>query len=363
MSRAFNFSAGPSALPQAVLERAAAEMLDYGGSGMSVMEMSHRSAPFQEIVDDAEQTLRRLMSIPDDYRVMFLQGGATLQFAGIPMNLMRKRHAGYLVSGNWSRLAWKEACKYGQADVVATSEPDGFLRTPEVAGPIDQDLDYLYLCQNETVYGTMRQELPEAGDVPIVADVSSMFLSCPLDVERYGLIYAGAQKNAGPAGTTVVICRDDLIGDGPALGDLVPTYMGYRLQADKSSLYNTPNCWGIYVCGQVFHWVEDQGGLDAMAERNWARVNRLYDYLDQSSLFEPLVEKSSRSIANVTFRCPSPELDAAFVEQAAARGIVNIKGHRILGGMRASCYNAVPDEAIDALLAFMADFEAAHASA
>ena len=333
MPRAFNFSAGPSALPQAVLERAAAEMLDYGGSGMSVMEMSHRSAPFQEIIDDAEQTLRRLMSIPDDYRVMFLQGGATLQFAGIPMNLMRKRHAGYVVSGNWSRLAWKEACKYGQADVVATSEPDGFLRTPEV------------------------------GDVPIVADVSSMFLSCPLDVERYGLIYAGAQKNAGPAGTTVVICRDDLIGDGPALGDLVPTYMGYRLQADKSSLYNTPNCWGIYVSGQVFHWVEDMGGLDAMAERNWARVNRLYDYLDQSSLFEPLVEKSSRSIANVTFRCPSPELDAAFVEQAAARGIVNIKGHRILGGMRASCYNAVPDEAIDALLAFMADFEAAHASA
>ena len=238
MARAFNFSAGPSALPEEVLKEAAAEMLDYKGCGMSVMEMSHRSSTFQSILDDAEQTLRRLMGIPDNYRVMFMQGGATLQFACVPMNLMRGRHAGYLVAGNWSKKAWQEACKYGQADVLATSEPTGFDRTPHLEGMPDQSLDYVYLCQNETVYGTMTRELPDTGDVPIVADVSSMFLSSPLPVERYGLIYAGVQKNAGPAGNTVVICRDDLIGDGPALGDIVPTYMGYKLQASKDSLYN-----------------------------------------------------------------------------------------------------------------------------
>jgi phosphoserine aminotransferase len=363
MARAFNFSAGPSALPEKILEEAATEMLDFGGTGMSVMEMSHRSPAFQAIVDDAEETLRRLMSIPDDYRVLFLQGGATLQFASVPMNLMRTGRAGYVVSGNWSKLAWREAQKYGEAPLVATSEEDGFTRTPEVPTPIDQDLDYLYVCQNETVFGTMMRELPDTGSVPLVADVSSMFLSCPLDVERYGLIFAGAQKNAGPAGTTVVICRDDLIGDGPALGDVVPTYMGYRIQADKGSLYNTPNCWGIYMCGKVFHWVEDMGGLGPMGERNWARVGRIYDFLDESSLFEPLVEKSSRSIANVTFRCPTPELDAAFVAGAREHGIQNIKGHRILGGMRASCYNAVPDAAIDALLAYMEAFEGEHGQA
>lgn len=362
MARAFNFSAGPSALPEEVLKEAAAEMLDYKGCGMSVMEMSHRSSTFQSILDDAEQTLRRLMGIPDNYRVMLMQGGATLQFACVPMNLMRGRHAGYLVAGNWSKKAWQEACKYGQADVLATSEPTGFDRTPHLEGMPDQSLDYVYLCQNETVYGTMTRELPDTGDVPIVADVSSMFLSSPLPVERYGLIYAGVQKNAGPAGNTVVICRDDLIGDGPALGDIVPTYMGYKLQASKDSLYNTPNAWGIYMCGKVFHWIEDTGGLAAMEARNWEKVNRLYGYIDGSSLFSPIAQPDSRSIANVTFRCPTPELDAEFVAGAAERNIVGVKGHRILGGMRASCYNAVPAKAVDALLDYMQEFERTHAA-
>lgn len=363
MARAYNFAAGPSALPETVLREAASEMLDYRGTGMSVMEMSHRSPEFQAIYDDAEETLRRLMGIPGNYRVMFLQGGGTLQFAAVPMNLMRSRHAGYVVAGNWSRKAWQEALKYGRADVLATSEPTGFDRTPTLGGPVDQELDYVYLCQNETVFGTMTRELPDTGGVPIVADVSSMFLTCPMPVERYGLIYAGVQKNAGPAGNTVVIVRDDLVGDGPALGDVVPTYMGYRLQADKRSLYNTPNTWGIYMCGKVFHWIEDTGGLEAMERRNWDKVNRLYDYLDASRLFSPIAEKGSRSIVNVTFRCPTPELDAEFVAGAADRGIVNVKGHRLLGGMRASCYNAVPSEAVDALLAYMESFEASHAPA
>ena len=362
MARAYNFSAGPSAIPESVLKEAAAEMLDYKGTGMSVMEMSHRSSAFQSIIDDAEATLRRLMGIPEGYHVMFLQGGATLQFAGVPMNLMRTRHAGYVVSGNWSKKACKEAEKYGTVDVLATSEPTGFDHTPKVEGPVDQSLDYVYLCQNETVFGTMARELPQTGDVPIVADVSSMFLSCPVPVERYGLIYAGVQKNAGPAGNVVVICRDDLLGDGPALGDIVPTYMGYRVQANKDSLLNTPNTWGIYLCGKVFHWIEDTGGLEAMERRNWAKVNLLYDYLDQSRLFSPIARKDSRSIANVTFRSPSKELDREFVAGAAEHNIVNVAGHRVLGGMRASCYNAVPREAVEALLAYMESFEESHAA-
>lgn len=363
MTRAYNFSAGPSALPEPVLAEAAKELLDYEGCGMSVMEMSHRSAAFDAIITDAEETLRRLLGIPGTYRVMFLQGGATLQFAGVPMNLMRTRHAGYLVAGNWSKNAWKEACKYGQADVLATSEPTGFDRTPTLAGPPDPALDYVYLCQNETVFGTMTRELPQVGAVPLVADVSSMFLSCPIPVERYGLIYAGVQKNAGPAGVCVVICREDLLGEGPALGDIVPTYMGYHLQADRRSLYNTPNCWGIYMCGKVFHWIEDTGGLAAMEARNWKKVGRLYDYLDASPFFSPIAQRDSRSIANVTFRCPTPELDREFVAGAASRSIVGVGGHRLLGGMRASCYNAVPEEAVDALLAYMEEFEDAHVGA
>ena len=362
MSRVYNFAAGPAAMPLEVLEEAQGELLDYKGLGYSVLEMSHRSAAFQEIIDDAEATLRRLLKIPDDYHVLFLQGGATLQFSAVPLYLMRTRHAGYVVSGNWSRNAWKEAARFGRADVLASGEESGFSRTPELDVLPDQTLDYVYVCQNETVYGTMRRGVPETGSVPVVSDVSSCFLSLPLDVSRYGLIYAGAQKNGGPAGVTVVIVRDDLVGDGPALADVTPQYLGYRLQCDKGSMYNTPNTFGIYLCGKVFRWIERTGGLEAMEQRNWAKVNLLYDYLDQSSLFEGTVEPGSRSISNVCFRTGDPKLDAAFVEGAAERGIVNIKGHRLVGGMRASCYTAVSEEAVRALVAYMRDFESAYAS-
>lgn len=360
MARVYNFSAGPAALPESVLRACADEMLDYRGCGMSVMEMSHRSPAFQQIFDETEATLRRLMGIPDNYKVLFLQGGATLQFAGIPMNLMRNGRAGYVVSGNWSKKAYKEALKYGQADLVASGEAEGFSRVPDFPAAVDQGLDYVYVCQNETVFGNMMRDFPATGQVPLVADVSSCFLSQPLDVSRFGLVYAGVQKNAGPAGNCVVIIRDDLIGDGAA-SPYCPTYMDYAVQAGKGSLLNTPNCWGIYVCGKVFRWVEETGGLAAMEARNWEKVGLLYDYLDQSRLFRGTVEPASRSIANVTFRCPTKELDAEFVAGAKGRGIENIKGHRLVGGMRASCYNAVPREAVEALLSYMEEFEQAHA--
>lgn len=359
MARVFNFSAGPAALPEPVLRECAEEMLDYRGSGMSVMEMSHRSPLYQSIIDDAEATLRRVMGIPANYHVLFLQGGATLQFAGVPLNLMRHGRAGYVVSGNWSQKACQEARRYGSAEVVASSEGTGFDRVPECPSDLDQSLDYLYLCQNETVFGNMMRDFPDAGSVPLVADVSSCFLSLPLDVSRFGLVYAGVQKNAGPAGVTVVIVRDDLVQDGPALG-VCPSYMDFRLEAERGSMLNTPNCWGIYVCGKVFRWVEEQGGLEAMEARNLAKVGPLYDYLDHSALFSPSVLPGHRSIANVCFRTGDEALDGEFVTGAAERGIVNLKGHRLAGGMRASCYNAVPQEAVDALLAYMSDFEARH---
>lgn len=359
MARVFNFSAGPAAMPEPVLREAQQEMLEYKDTGMSVLEMSHRSKDFQAIIDDAESTLRRLYGIPSNYHVLFLQGGGTLQFSAVPMNLLRTGHAGYIVSGNWSQKAYEEACRYGTIDLLATSEATNFDRTPQLEGPISQALDYLYLCQNETVFGTMRRDVPDAGGVPVVSDISSCFLSMPLPVEKYGLLYAGAQKNGGPAGVTVVIVRDDLLGDGPALPS-TPTYMGYRLQCDKDSLYNTPNTYGIYLCGKVFHWVEDTGGLEAMEERNWHKVGKLYDYLDQSDLFHGTAEPGSRSIANVTFRTTSPELDKEFIAGAPSHNIANIKGHRLVGGMRASCYNAVPEAAVDALLAYMREFEKDH---
>ncbi len=359
MARVFNFSAGPAALPEPVLRECAEEMLDYRGSGMSVMEMSHRSPLYQSIIDDAEATLRRVLDVPQNYRVLFLQGGATLQFAGIPLNLMRHGRAGYVVSGNWSQKAWREASRYGKAEVVATSEDTGFDRVPAFPAELDQDLDYLYLCQNETVFGNMMRDFPKGGSVPLVADVSSCFLSLPLDVGRFGLVYAGVQKNAGPAGVTVVIVRGDLIEDGPALATC-PSYMDLRLEAEKGSMLNTPNCWGVYVCGKVFRWVEEQGGLGAMEARNLAKVGPLYDYLDQSELFSPGVIAGHRSIANVCFRTGDTALDAEFVAHAAERGIVGLKGHRLTGGIRASCYNAVPREAVDALLECMSDFEARH---
>ena len=366
MERVHNFSAGPAALPESVLREVQSELLDYRGCGMSVLEMSHRSPIYQSIIDDADATLRRLLSIPSTYRVLFLQGGATLQFAGIPLNLMRHGRAGYVVSGNFAKKAWQEAQRYGEAVKLASSEETGFDRIPDLA-PVtarvaEGDLDYAYICQNNTIFGTMFTELPDTGDTPLVADVSSCFLSLPLDVERYGLIYAGAQKNAGAAGVTVVIVREDLVAQGPAL-PACPSYLDYRLEAEKGSMYNTPNTFGIYLCGKVFHWVEDGGGLAAMEARNREKADLLYGALDASRLFHGTAQPGSRSIANVTFRTGSPELDADFVAGAADRGIVNIKGHRLVGGMRASVYNAVSLDSVKALVAYMEEFESAHAGA
>ena len=364
MARVHNFSAGPAALPESILTQIANEMLDYQGCGMSVLEMSHRSSMYQQIIDDAEATLRRLLDIPQNYRVIFLQGGATLQFAGIPMNFMRTGRAGYVVTGNFAKKAWKEAAKYGDAVKLASSEDTDFDRIPALA-PVRErasagDLDYVYICQNNTIFGTMFHELPECGDTPLFADVSSCFLSQPLDISRYGLVYAGAQKNAGAAGVTVIIVRDDLLEDGPAFAQ-TPQYMDLRLQAQKGSMLNTPNTFGIYVCGKVFRWVEKTGGLEAMAQRNWAKANLLYDLLDNSQLFHGTAQKDSRSIANVTFRTDSDELNAQFVAGAHEHGIENIKGHRLVGGMRASVYNAVTMEDVEALAAYMHEFEAEHA--
>lgn len=366
MARVHNFSAGPAALPLEVLEEAQSELLDYRGLGMSVLEMSHRSAAYQQIIEEAEETLRDILDIPDTYRVLFLQGGATLEFAGIPLNLMHRGRAGYLVTGNFAKKAWQEAQKYGEAPVLASSEGTSFDRIPDL-GPVasrvaEGDLDYVYICQNNTVFGTEYRELPQTGETPLVADVSSCFLSHPLDVERYGLIYAGAQKNAGPAGVTVVIVREDLIADGPARADICPTYLDYRLQASKESMYNTPNTFGIYLCGKVLRWIERTGGLKAMQARNQEKADVLYGLLDKSEIFHGTAQPSSRSLSNVTFRTDSPELDKEFVSGAAQRGIQGVKGHRLVGGMRASIYNAVTLDDVKALASYMEEFEASHSA-
>lgn len=366
MARVHNYSAGPAALPLEVLEEAQSELLDYRGLGMSVLEMSHRSAAYQQIIEEAEETLRDILDIPDTYRVLFLQGGATLEFAGIPLNLMRRGRAGYLVTGNFAKKAWQEAQKYGEAPVLASSEGTSFDRIPDL-GPVasrvaEGDLDYVYICQNNTIFGTEYRELPQTGETPLVADVSSCFLSHPLDVERYGLIYAGAQKNAGPAGVTVVIVREDLIADGPARAGICPTYLDYRLQASKESMYNTPNTFGIYLCGKVFRWIERTGGLKAMQARNQEKADVLYGLLDKSEIFHGTAQPSSRSLSNVTFRTDSPELDKEFVSGAARRGIQGVKGHRLVGGMRASIYNAVTLDDVKALASYMEEFEASHSA-
>lgn len=364
MARVYNFAAGPSALDESVLREAQSEMLEYKDSGMSVFEMSHRSAAYQEIFDETEATLRRILDIPSNYKVLFLQGGATLQFAGIPLNLMVSGKAGYFVTGNFARSAWKEATKYGEAQQLASSEETNFDRIPAIEGVGEladvMGLDYVYICQNNTIFGTQFHELPECGDVPLVADVSSCVLAEPLDVTRYGLLYAGAQKNAGVAGVTVVIVRDDLIKDGPAI-PMCPTYMSYKVQVDKGSMMNTPNTYGIYMCGKVYKWVESQGGLQAMQERNAEKSGLLYDYLDQSQLFCGHAQPDSRSIANVTFRTGDEELDKAFVAGCTQRGLIGVKGHRLVGGMRASVYNAVPVEGVRALVDYMNEFEKEHA--
>lgn len=366
MARVHNFSAGPAALPLEVLEEAQSELLDYRGLGMSVLEMSHRSAAYQQIIEEAEETLRDILDIPDTYRVLFLQGGATLEFAGIPLNLMHRGRAGYLVTGNFAKKAWQEAQKYGEAPVLASSEGTSFDRIPDL-GPVasrvaEGDLGYVYICQNNTIFGTEYRELPQTGETPLVADVSSCFLSHPLDVERYGLIYAGAQKNAGPAGVTVVIVREDLIADGPARADICPTYLDYRLQASKESMYNTPNTFGIYLCGKVFRWIERTGGLKAMQARNQEKADVLYGLLDKSEIFHGTAQPSSRSLSNVTFRTDSPELDKEFVSGAARRGIQGVKGHRLVGGMRASIYNAVTLDDVKTLASYMEEFEASHSA-
>ena len=359
MSRVYNFSAGPAVLPEAVLREAADEMLDYRGCGMSVMEMSHRSKDFEDILHDAESVLRELMSIPDNYKVLFLQGGASQQFAAVPMNLMRNRVADYIITGQWAKKAASEAELFGKVNRIASSADRTFSYIPDCEDlPVSEDADYVYICQNNTIYGTRYPKLPNTKGKLLVADVSSMFLSEPIDVERYGVIYAGVQKNAGPAGLVVSIIREDLITDEVLPG--TPTMLKWKTQADADSLYNTPNCYAIYICGKVFHWVKDMGGLSAMKERNEKKAKLLYDFLDGSELFKGTVEKESRSLMNVPFITGNGDLDKEFIAEAAKAGFKNLKGHRTVGGMRASIYNAMPYEGVEALVGFMKDFEARH---
>lgn len=356
MGRVYNFSAGPAVLPEEVLKQAAAEMLDYQGCGMSVMEMSHRSKAFASIIETAEADIRELMGIPENYRVLFLQGGATQQFAAIPMNLMQNKKADYIVSGSWSKKAFKEAKLYGEARCVASSEDGNFSYVPDVdALELDAQADYVYICQNETIYGTRYPKLPNTGNVPLVSDVSSMFLSEPVNVSDYGLIYGGVQKNVGPAGVVIVIVREDLIREDVL--PFTPTIMRYKTQADAKSLSNTPPCYGIYICGLVFKWLKEMGGLEVMKARNVEKAQLLYDYLDQSKLFTPTARKDCRSLMNVPFITGSADLDAKFVAEAKGAGLESIKGHRSVGGMRASIYNAMPKAGVEALVQFMDKFE------
>lgn len=359
MARVFNFSAGPAVLPEEVLREAAEEMLDYNGTGMSVMEMSHRSKAFEEILANAEQTLRELMNIPDNYKVLFLQGGGSQQFAMVPMNLMKNRVADYINTGQWSKKAIAEGKIYGKINVIASSEDKTFSYIPDVKNlKISEDADYVYMCHNNTIYGTKFNELPDTGDKVLVADMSSDILSEPVDVSKYGLIFAGAQKNIGPAGVVVVIIREDLITDEVLPG--TPTMLKYKIHADNNSLYNTPPAYGIYICGKVFKWVQKLGGLEAMKKRNEEKAAILYDYLDSSKLFKGTVVKKDRSLMNVPFVTGSDELDAKFVKEAKAAGFDNLKGHRTVGGMRASIYNAMPIEGVKALVEFMKKFEEAN---
>ena len=356
MSRVYNFSAGPAVLPEEVLKEAAEEMLDYKGTGMSVMEMSHRSKAFEEIITDAEQDLRDLMNIPDNYKVLFLQGGASQQFAMIPMNLMKNGVADYIVTGQWAKKAAKEAEKYGKVNCIASSENKTFSYIPDCSDlPVSEDADYVYICENNTIYGTKFKELPNTKGKTLVADVSSCFLSEPVDVSRYGIIYGGVQKNIGPAGVVIVIIREDLITEDVLPG--TPTMLTYKTHADARSLYNTPPAYGIYICGKVFKWLKAQGGLEAMKERNEKKAKILYDFLDQSKLFQGTVEKKDRSLMNVPFVTGDADLDAKFVKEAKAAGLENLKGHRSVGGMRASIYNAMPYKGVAALVEFMKKFE------
>ncbi len=360
MARIYNFSAGPAVLPEEVLKEAAEEMLDYKGTGMSVMEMSHRSKAYQEIIDAAEADLRDLLNIPDNYKVLFLQGGASQQFAMIPMNLMKNKVADYIVTGQWAKKAYQEAAIYGKANKIASSEDATFSYIPDCSDlPISEDADYVYICENNTIYGTKFKTLPNTKGKVLVSDVSSCFLSEPMDVTKYGLVYGGVQKNIGPAGVVIAIIREDLITEDTLPG--TPTMLKYKTHADNGSMYNTPPAYGIYICGKVFKWIKKQGGLAAMKEYNEKKAKVLYDFLDQSKLFKGTVRKEDRSLMNVPFVTGSDELDAKFVKEAKVAGFENLKGHRSVGGMRASIYNAMPIEGVEKLVEFMKKFEAENA--
>ncbi len=356
MSRIYNFSAGPAVLPEEVLKEAAAEMLDYNGTGMSVMEMSHRSKAYDTIIKEAEQDLRDLLNIPDNYKVLFVQGGASLVFASVPMNLMKNKKAGYIITGQWAKKAYQEAKIYGEAVELASSADETFSYIPDCSNlPITDDMDYVYICENNTIYGTKFQTLPDTKGKPLVADLSSCFLSEPVDVTKYGMLYAGVQKNVGPAGVQIIIIREDLITDECLPG--TPTMMKYKIHADNESLYNTPPTYGIYICGKVFKWLKKMGGLQAMKELNEKKAKILYDFLDESKLFKGTVRKEDRSLMNVPFVTGNDELDAKFVKEAKEAGLESLKGHRSVGGMRASIYNAMPIEGVEKLVAFMKKFE------
>lgn len=354
--RVYNFSAGPAVLPEEVLKEAAEDMLDYKGCGMSVMEMSHRSKMFDDIIKTAEKDIRELMNIPDNYKVLFLQGGASQQFAAVPMNLMKNKKAAYIITGQWAKKAFSEAKLYGEAIDVASSADKTFSYIPDCSDlAIPEDADYVYICENNTIYGTKFHTLPNTKGHLLVADVSSCFLSEPVDVTKYGVIYGGVQKNVGPAGLVISIIREDLITDDVLPG--TPTMLKWKTQADNDSLYNTPNCWSIYICGLVFKWLKKMGGLEAMKATNEKKAKILYDFLDQSKLFKGTVRPEDRSIMNVPFVTGNEELDAKFVKESKAAGFENLKGHRTVGGMRASIYNAMPIEGVEKLVAFMTEFE------
>ena len=356
MARVYNFSAGPAVLPEEVLKEAAEEMLDYKGCGMSVMEMSHRSKMFSDIIETAEADLRELMNIPDNYKVLFLQGGASSQFSAIPMNLMKNKEADFIITGQWAKKAYKEASRYGKANIIASSEDKTFTYIPDCSDlNISENADYVYVCYNNTIYGTKYQQVPDTKGKILVADMSSCILSEPVNVEDFGVIYFGVQKNVGPAGVVVAVIREDLITDDVLPG--TPTMLKWKTQADAKSLYNTPPCYGIYICGKVFQWLKKQGGLKAMKEHNEKKAKILYDYLDQSKMFKGTVVPKDRSLINVPFVIGDKDLEAKFVKEADAAGFVNLKGHRTVGGMRASIYNAMPIEGVEALVEFMKKFE------
>ncbi len=358
MGRVYNFSAGPAVLPEEVLKEAAEEMLDYKGTGMSVMEMSHRSKAYDQIIKDAEKDLRDLMNIPDNYKVIFVQGGASLVFAEVPMNLMKNGKAAYIITGQWAKKAAAEAEKYGEVVRVASSADKTFSYIPDCSDlDIPEDADYVYICENNTIYGTKFWELPNTKGHELVADLSSCFLSEPVDVTKYGVLYGGVQKNVGPSGVQIIIVREDLIADGPAF-KATPTMCDWKIQADNDSLYNTPPCYGIYICGKVFKWIKKMGGLEGMKAHNEKKAKILYDFLDSSKMFKGTVEKKDRSLMNVPFITGNEELDKKFVAEAKAAGFENLKGHRTVGGMRASIYNAMPIEGVEKLVEFMKKFEA-----